>query len=140
MNRRSFFVLCAGAAAAPLVLSAGPALACGQEPAFTKPLRFAPGSTATSVKHTIDDEHTHEWVLTGKPGQPVEIAIAAKKSGVTLMPDSAGAPNKPQWAAAPKNGQFVKRWKGVLPKTGRMLIEVTTEAKKEAYTLDVRLG
>ncbi|MGH7004640.1 MAG: hypothetical protein ACREIP_11885, partial [Alphaproteobacteria bacterium] len=81
---------------------------------------------------------THEWVLRGHPGQKVEITLEAKKSGVTLMPDEA-AGTKPKWGAAPKDGSFVKKWAGALPKSGRMLIEVSTEASRENYKLVVKL-
>ncbi|MND05686.1 hypothetical protein D3C83_266290 [compost metagenome] len=54
------------------------------------------------------------------------------------MPDEA-AGGKPKWGAPPKNGAFVKTWAGTLPKSGRLLIEVSTEARSETYTLVVKL-
>ena len=138
MHRRNFLTFIGASLAAPFVLTAA-ARACGPEREFTKPIRFAPGSHEAKIRHTIKGDFTHEWVLKGKPGQKVEIVLEAKKSGVTLMPDEAGGA-KPRWGAAPKNGQFVKKWSGTLPKSGRMLIEVTTEANRENYTLAVKLA
>ena len=137
MHRRNVLFVIGGALAAPFALGAA-ARACGPTPAFTKPIRFAPGSREARIRQTIKGDYTHEWVLRGRPGQKVEIALEAKKSGVTLMPDEAGGA-KPRWGASPKDGQFVKKWTGALPKSGRMLIEVSTEAARENYTLAVKL-
>mgnify|MGYP000844807110 CR=1 FL=1 len=136
MNRRNVLLVLGGACAASFAFGAA-AQACGPEPAFTKPVRFAPGSNEASIRQTIKGDHTHEWVLTGKPGQKVEIALDARKSALTLMPDEA-AGGKPKWGAAPKDGRGVKRWSGTLPKSGRLLIEVTTEAGRDSYALAIK--
>lgn len=136
MHRRNVLALIGGAVAAPFALSTA-AHACGPEAAFTKPVRFAPGAHEAKIRQTIKGDFTHEWVLSGKPGQKVEIVLDAKKGGVTLMPDEAGGA-KPKWGAAPKDAQFVKKWSGTLPKSGRMLIEVTTQANRENYTLAIK--
>jgi len=136
MHRRNVLVLVSGAVLAPLALGSV-ARACGPEAAFTKPIRFAPGAHEARIRQTVKADLTHEWVLSGKPGQKVEIVLDAKrKSGLTLMPDEAGG-TKPRWGAAPKDGQFVKKWAGTLPKSGRMLIEVSTQSNHDSYTLAV---
>jgi len=137
MNRRHVFALFGASIVAPLAFASA-ARACGPSPAFTKTLPLA-GNKETTIKNVIKSDVTHEWILRGQPGQRVEVALEAKKSGVTLMPDKAAAAKKPSWGAAPKDGAFVKKWAGTLPKSGRLLIEVSTEANREAYTLVVKL-
>ena len=137
MNRRNVLVMFGAALAAPLALASA-ARACGPSPAFTKAVPFPAGSKDAKIRQTIKGDYTHEWVLKGQPGQKVEIALDATKSGVTLMPDTAKGP-KPNWGVAPKDGSFVRKWAGTLPKSGRMLIEVSTETSRETYTLVVKL-
>lgn len=137
MNRRNALMMFGAALAAPLALATA-ARACGPEPAFTKPVRFPVGSKEAKIQQTIKGDYTHEWVLRGQPGQKVEIVLDAKKSGFTLTPDES-TDAKPKWGAALKDGSFVKKWAGTLPKSGRLLIEVSTEASREAYTLAVKL-
>ncbi len=139
MHRRNVLIAIGGALVAPFALGAA-ARACGPETAFTKPIRFAPGAHEARIHQTIKIDLTHEWVLIGKRGQKVEIALDAQlKSGVTVMPDEAGGA-KPRWGSSPKDGQFVKKWAGTLPKSGRMLIEVSTQSKADSYTLAVKLA
>jgi len=138
MNRRNVLVMFGAALAAPVALATA-ARACGPEPAFTKDVRFPAGSKEAKIRETIKGDYTHEWVLKGQPGQKVEIVLEAAKSGVTLMSDTAKGP-KPNWGVAPKDGSFVKKWAGALPKSGRLLIEVSTETSREAYTLVVKLA
>jgi len=139
MNRRQILAMFGAAMAAPAALATA-ARACGPSPAFTKALPIPPGRKEAKIQNTIKGDVTHEWILHGQPGQRVEITLDAKKSGVTLMPDEAAAAKKPSWGAAPKDGSFVKKWAGTLPKSGRLLIEVSTEASREAYTLVVKLA
>ena len=139
MHRRNVLIAIGGALFAPLALGAA-ARACGPEAAFTKPIPFAHGAHEAKIRQTIKSDLVHEWVLNGKPGQKVEIVLdAKKKSGVTIMPDEAGGA-KPRWGSSPKDGQFVKKWAGTLPKSGRMLIEVSTQSKLDSYTLAVKLA
>lgn len=137
MNRRQVLALFGASIVVPLAFASA-ARACGPAPAFTKTLPLA-GRKETTIKNVIKSDITHEWILRGEPGQRVEVSLEAKKSGVTLMPDQAAATKKPNWGAAPKDGAFVKKWAGALPKSGRLLIEVSTEANREAYTLVVKL-
>lgn len=137
MNRRQIFALFGASIVAPLAFSSA-ARACGPAPAFTKTLPMA-GRKETTIKNVIKSDVTHEWILRGQPGQRVEVTLEGKKSGVTMMPDEAAATKKPQWGAAPKDGSFVKKWAGALPKSGRLLLEVSTEANRDSYTLVVKL-
>ncbi len=139
MNRRHVLAMFGAVAAAPFALATA-ARACGPSPAFTKALPIPPGRKEATIRNTIKSDDTHEWILKGQPGQRVEIALEAKKSGVTLMPDEAAVTKNPAWGAAPKDGAFVKKWAGALPKSGRLLIEVSTEARREAYMLTVKLA
>jgi len=136
MNRRNLLVLIGGAFAAPFAVSAA-AQACGPERAFQKPIRFAPGANEAKVRHAIKSDLTHEWVLHGKPGQKVEITLDAKKSSFSLSPDLA-VKGAPRWGNALKDGGSVRTWSGALPKSGRMLIDIQTEAERESYTLAVK--
>ena len=141
MQRRNVLMLIGASLAAPFALAAAQkAGACGPEPQFTKQIPFAPGSKEAKIERTIKGDFTHEWIVRGQPGQKVEITLEAKKSGVTMMPDNAGPKDKgPMWGAAPKDGAFVKYWTGEMPKSGRMLIEVSTEESNDTYTLVVKL-
>ena len=138
MHRRDALMLVGAAIAAPFALTAA-ARACGPSPQFTKPIAFAPGRKEATIHNALKGDFTHEWILKGLAGQKVEIALEAKKSGVTLMPDEAGGA-KPRWGNSPKDGSYVKHWSGNLPKSGRMLIEISTEAARDNYTLTVKLA
>ena len=136
MHRRNVLVLIGGALAAPFALSAA-AQACGPEREFQKPLRLAPGAGEAKIRHTIKGDLTQEYVLHGKPGQKVEIALDAKKTTFSLSPDL--APNgKPRWGNALKDARSVRTWSGTLPKSGRMLIDIQTEANRDSYALTVK--
>ncbi len=136
MHRRDVLVLIGGAAAAPFALVPA-ARACGPERAFTKPIRFAPGANEARIKHTVKSDVTHEWVLSGKSGQKVEIMLEAKKSSFSLSPDLAFN-GKPRWGNALKDARSIRTWSGTLPASGRMLIEVMTEASRETYALAIK--
>jgi hypothetical protein len=97
-------------------------------------LPIPPGREEAKIQNAIKGDVTHERILRGQPSQRVEIALEAKKSGVTLMPDEAAAAENPSWGAAPKDGSFVKKWAGTPPKPGRLLIEVSTEAGRARPT------
>ena len=137
MHRRDVFMLFGAVLAAPFALSAA-ARACGPSPQFTKPIAFGPGRKEATIHNALKGDFTHEWIVKGHAGQKVEIKLEAKKSGVTLMPDEANGA-KPKWGNSPKDGSYVKHWAGTLPKSGRMLIEVSTEAARDNYTLMVKL-
>jgi hypothetical protein len=136
MNRRNLLVLVGGAFATPFALGAA-AQACGPERAFQKPIRLAPGGHEAKVSHAIKSDLTHEWVLHGRAGQKVEITLDAKKSSFSLSPDLA-VKGPPRWGNALKDGGSVRTWSGTLPKSGRMLIEVMTDAARDNYTLAIR--
>lgn len=141
MNRRQFFAFLGSSAALGTVFAASSASACGPEPAFTRNLRFAPGSNVAQVKMRITLDNTHEFVLRGKPGQKFDIKLDAKQARFSVMPGVDPAKkDDPKWGDTMKGGEYVKTFSGVLPKSGRVLIEVSTTSKGENYTMDVTLA
>jgi hypothetical protein len=140
MNRRKALTLLGLSAALGLAGGWGArrAMACGPEAEFTKPIKFEPGRNSVEIKRSIKGDRTHEWIVTGKPGQVVQISIDAKKSKFTVTPDTK-TEKQPVWGSALKSGSDVKSFAGKLPASGRMLIEVWTSGGGDSYVLGVTL-
>lgn len=141
MDRRAvlrLFATSAVAVPALAVAAAAPSVACAPPPAFTKTIALVDGKA--SIKQTLTNYRTHEWILAAKPGEVVSIKLAAEKANLLLIPDTAAADKKPVWGEPFKDGDGVKTWTGAVPASGRILIEVGSEKKDERYQLDIAVA
>lgn len=138
MQRRALLLSFAATLMIPLAFGANSANASSATIEFTKPVVFAPGSDRAVILRTLDAFTAHAWVITGRPGERVTIVLKAKISDFMVLYDKKGG-NKPSWEWNRREGFQLKRWTGVLPKSGRIKIEISgSSTERDRYELHVK--
>jgi hypothetical protein len=140
MQRRALFLLLAAVLTAPLAFGANSANASSDIIEFTKPIVFAPGSDQVVIRRTLGFFRAHVWVITGRPGQRVTIALRTKGPTFLVLYDKKGG-SKPSWDWNRREGHQLRSWTGMLPKSGRIKIEISGSSEGGArYELLVKRG
>ena len=96
-----------------------------------KKVVFGKGRTSTVIKQTIRRGTNHHYLLRANQGQTMIVHLAAKQCGVTVYTPNEGP--------AIDDADGVTDWEGTLPETGEYTIEVATDARLAAYTLEITI-
>ena len=113
-----------------------------------KEIRFAPGSTETTVKESVVRGERDYYTVTAKAGQTLELGISALEENaafslykppcrIVTKPDGKEVTGETLPGAGEEDD--ATSWSGVLPASGRYVVSVGGTRGNASYELKVRI-